>query len=81
MTTKILKWGNSQGIRIPKNIMRNLNLHIGDNIKISIKDNKVILNPIKIEIPEYKIDELITKMPNDYKAKEETTLPVGKEEW
>ncbi len=81
MTAKISKWGNSQGLRVPKDVMENLHLHIGDDVNITIEDNKVILEPLKKNIPEYDLDLLLSNVPDNYKAHEEITGTVGKEEW
>ena len=40
--TKIIKFGNSQGITIPSKIAKSLNLKIGDKILIIINDDKSI---------------------------------------
>ena len=81
MTTKISKWGNSQGLRMPKDLMESLHLHIGDDVNIIVLDGKVILEPIKKEILNYDLNELVSKIPSDYKASEEFDTIVGKEEW
>lgn len=81
MTAKISKWGNSQGLRVPKDVMENLHLHIGDDVNITIEDNKVILEPIKKEIPTYDLDSLLAKIPDNYEPYEEITGTIGKEEW
>ena len=81
MTAKISKWGNSQGLRVPKDVMESLHLHIGDNVSITIKDGKAILEPIKNELPEYSLEELVSKIPSNYEAKEEFDTTLGKEEW
>ena len=81
MTAKISKWGNSQGLRMPKDIMDSLHLQVGDNVNITMLDGKVILEPIKKEILNYDLNELISKIPNNYKANEEFDTIVGKEEW
>ncbi len=81
MTAKISKWGNSQGLRMPKDIMDSLHLQVGDNVNITMIDGKVILEPIKKEILNYDLNELISKIPSDYKAIEEFDTIVGKEEW
>ena len=47
MTTTISKWGNSQGLRFPKSILEELDLKIGDKLKFSIQNDKIILEPIK----------------------------------
>lgn len=81
MTAKISKWGNSQGLRIPKDIIESLHLHVGDDVNISIADGKVIIEPIKKDILNYDLNELISKIPSKYKAQEEFDTTVGKEEW
>ncbi|MDZ7819928.1 MAG: AbrB/MazE/SpoVT family DNA-binding domain-containing protein [Aliarcobacter sp.] len=81
MTAKISKWGNSQGLRMPKDVMESLHLHIGDDVNIIVLDGKVILEPIKKEILNYDLNELVSKIPSDYKASEEFDTIVGKEEW
>ena len=34
---KILKWGNSSGMRIPKSIMKTMNLHENDQVQMEIE--------------------------------------------
>ena len=79
MTTTISKWGNSQGLRFPKNLLKELNLSVGDKIKFIIQDEKIILEPIKTK--KYNIKELVKKIPADYKPYEEFSDKSGLEEW
>jgi len=44
MTATISSWGNSQGLRFPKDIMKELQLSIGDKMKI----NMILRNWLKI---------------------------------
>jgi antitoxin MazE len=81
MTATISKWGNSQGLRLPKDIVNNLHLAIGDVVNIFVEDNKVIIEPIRKEKIMYDINELVAKIPKDYQASEEIVSYVGKEEW
>ena len=55
--------------------------YIDENGNITIEDNKVILEPIKKEIPTYDLDSLLAKIPDDYEPYEEITGTIGKEEW
>jgi antitoxin component of MazEF toxin-antitoxin module len=45
--TKLIKWGNSVGIIIPKPIMDTLNFTVGDDMELIDKDNYVILRKSK----------------------------------
>ena len=81
MTATISTWGNSQGLRFPKDIMKELQLSIGDKVKIFIENQKIILEPIKKERKKYNINDLVQQLPHHYKASEEFSHKMGKEEW
>ena len=80
MTVTISKLGNSQGFRVPKDILDKLNLAVGDLVNISQKDNKLIIEPAKKE-KKYSIDELVNNLPKGYKASEEFSSKSGSEIW
>ncbi len=42
-------WGNSQGIRIPKEVLQELNLSSKEDVEFNlyVEDQKIILKPIK----------------------------------
>lgn len=81
MTATISKWGNSKGLRLPKEIVNNLHLAIGDVVNIFVEDNRVIIEPRKKERVSYDINELIAKIPKEYQANEEIVTRAGREEW
>ncbi len=81
MTAIISKWGNSQGLRFPKDIMKDLNLSVGDKVKITTENHKVIIEPIKEKRKKYDINDLVSKIPDNYKTYEEFSEKVGVEEW
>lgn len=81
MTATISSWGNSQGLRFPKNVMKELHLSIGDKMNIFIENQKIVLEPIKQPRQKYDINDLIKKLPSDYKAHEEFDNKIGLEEW
>ncbi|MGA1847631.1 AbrB/MazE/SpoVT family DNA-binding domain-containing protein [Deferribacter abyssi] len=78
----IQKWGNSQGIRIPKRYLRKIGLDVGDVIEIEIKGNNLILKPVKsIKRPKISIYDLFEKN-RDYQTEEyDWQKPLGKEVW
>ena len=81
MTATISKWGNSQGLRLPKSVIEDLDLSIGDELKIITKNNRVILEPIRRKKKRYNINDLVEKIPKDYKPSEEFDMKMGLEEW
>jgi antitoxin MazE len=81
MTATISKWGNSQGLRLPKDIVNNLHLMVGDVVNIFVENDKVIIEPIRKEKIIFDINELVSKIPKNYQTSEEIVSYVGKEEW
>jgi antitoxin MazE len=47
MQTTIVKWGNSQGIRIPKAFLKNIHVSENDHVDIILSDEKIIIKKIK----------------------------------
>ena len=77
----ISKWGNSQGLRIPKEIIEALNINIGDKVRLFIEKNRLVLEPVKKK-KKYNISELVEKIPDNYtKEKEHFSEPMGREIW
>ena len=82
MPTKIQKWGNSQGLRITKNLLADAQLGVGDEVDISVKDGIMIITPIKRKRGKHSLKELVERIPEDYQAGEvDWGEPVGKEVW
>ena len=81
MTATISNWGNSQGLRFPKDIMRELHLSAGDKMKVVIENQRIILEPIKHSRQKYDINDLVKKIPRDYQVCEEFDNQAGLEEW
>ncbi len=44
MEIKLQKWGNSLGIRLPSNILKEMNLKINDLIKLEKVEDKIIIS-------------------------------------
>ncbi len=46
MEIKLQKWGNSDGIRIPSNILKSLNIKTNDRLRIYEEDDKIVIYKI-----------------------------------
>lgn len=82
MLTKIQKWGNSQGLRLPKNLLIDAQLGVGDDVDISVKDGVMIITPAKMIRGKYNLKDLVARIPKDIQTGEmDWGEPVGKEVW
>ena len=50
MKTKIQKWGNSLGVRLPKNIAEQKALHEGLGVSVVLKNNQIVIEPVEGEL-------------------------------
>ena len=66
MLAKIQKRGNSQGLRLPKNLLADAQLDIGDEVDISVKDGILVLTPAKRLRGRYRLKDLVKRIPENY---------------
>jgi antitoxin MazE len=82
MLAKIQKWGNSQGLRIAKNLLSNAQLEIGDEVDISVKEGILIITPSKRLRGRHSLKALVAQIPKNYRPGEvDWGEPAGKEIW
>lgn len=80
MITSIKKWGNSQAIRIPKNILDSINLKENDEINITTKENLIVIE--KVDKKRKNIKELFADFEGEYEGIDiDWGSPVGDEIW
>ena len=81
MTVKIQKWGNSQGIRIPKVILDDLIWSENDEVDLSVSDGKIIIERT-LRKPRPDIYELFEEYEGKYEPSDiEWGESSGREVW
>jgi antitoxin MazE len=87
MQTTIVKWGNSQGIRIPKAFLKNIHVSENDPVDITLADEKIIIKKIKYKKHKTTEERLMEFYGANFDKKHtpqqeiEWGKPVGKEIW
>lgn len=56
MRTRLDRWGNSLGVRIPKALADEADLREGDHVEMHFENGVVVLRPAR---PHYTLDELL----------------------
>ncbi len=80
MITKIRKWGNSLGVRIPKPLATDVRMEDGCSVDLSIENGRLIIVPIAKDGQD--LDELLDQItPQNLHGEFETGKPVGGEVW
>lgn len=80
MQTKVQKWGNSLGLRIPKSFAQEAGVEAGSEVDLSVEDGDLIVRPRRG--PRYRLKDLLRGVTAKNVHDEiETGSPVGKEVW
>ena len=80
MVTKICKWGNSLGLRIPKSIANEVEVAEGTSVDVRIHGSQLIVTPVQ-PMP-CELDELLAQVKrSNVHAGIPTSDPIGREVW
>ena len=80
MQTRIQKWGNSLGLRIPKSFAAEAQVEAGSQVDISVDDGQLIVRPVRR--PKYVLSDLLKAVNAKNVHREvETGDSVGREVW
>jgi antitoxin MazE len=79
MITKVQKWGNSLGVRIPRAVAEDAELQAGASVDLRFEDGRVVIVPVK---KKFTLKELASKITAKNRHTETDWGPaVGNEVW
>ena len=80
MITKVQKWGNSLGLRIPKGMARNARVQEGTTVMLAVSNGRLVVAPV--ETRGYELGTLLAGVTRkNVHAAVDTGDPVGREIW
>lgn len=81
MQATIQKWGNSQGIRIPKAFLEALGMAENDIVELNRVEDNLVITKVKKE-KELTLEEIFKDYKGEYRAEEfDWGSPAGREVW
>jgi antitoxin MazE len=76
--TRIQKWGNSLGLRIPRSFAREARVEQGSTVDLSVKGGRLIIIPI--QPGKWRLESLLAGItPGNLHAEQFGDEPVGRE--
>jgi len=80
MLTRIQKWGNSLGLRIPKSFAAEVEVEAGSTVDIRVENGDLVIRPLRRK--QYVLSDLLEGV-NSRNLHEEISTgdPVGREAW
>ena len=80
MLTRIQKWGNSLGLRIPRAFAADVEVEAGSFVDIRVENGELIIRPVRRR--EYVLSELLEGVnPSNLHEEISTGDPAGRESW
>ena len=80
MQTKIQKWGNSLGLRIPRSLAAEAHVGEGAIVDLSVEDGRLLVRPLRVR--KYALSVLLRKIsPRNLHGEVSTGRAVGREAW
>jgi antitoxin MazE len=77
MRAQITRWGNSLGLRVPKEIATQIGLKAGARVEITAEEGRII---VSVARPVYSLDELLVGMtPNAMHTAYDWGTELGRE--
>ena len=67
--TKIQKWGNSQGLRLAKQVLEDAHLSVGDDVNVTARNGVIVITSARRIRGTRSLQELVSRIPDGYKSK------------
>ncbi|GAB4360522.1 MAG: AbrB/MazE/SpoVT family DNA-binding domain-containing protein [Cyanophyceae cyanobacterium] len=82
MITKIQKWGNSQGLRLSRDLLADVRIAVGDAVEVRVHEGSIVITPARRVRGRLDLEQLVARIPEDYQPEElDWGAPVGREVW
>jgi antitoxin MazE len=85
MKTTLQRWGNSQGVRLPKTLLEALGIGVGAQVSIELSQDgrRITITPVTDSRPirgRYRIEDLVAE-PTERVLEVQWGTPQGEEAW
>lgn len=80
MQTRVQKWGNSLGLRIPRSVAQEAGVKAGSEVDVSVQDGDLVVRPARRRT--YQLKDLLRRVTTkNVHAEVDAGGPVGREIW
>jgi antitoxin MazE len=78
MVTKVRKWGNSLGVRIPKSFALDARIGEGAEVNMVLQEDRIVIRPVRRR--RYRLEDLVARItPRNRHPEADWGRPVGRE--
>ncbi len=77
--TQLVRWGNSQAVRIPKAVLREASIREDEEVKLTVVEGCITIKPLKDKLT---LESLVKRITSKNRHEElKWGPPLGKEIW
>ena len=82
MITKVQSWGNSQELRLNRQVLDEAHIAVGDEVDLTVREGVILIAPARRVRGGHDLKRLVARIPRDYRLDPvEWGAPVGREVW
>ena len=82
MITRVQKWGNSQGLRLSRELLSDADIDIGDAVDVTVHNGALVVMPVRRVRGALDLEQLVASIPKNYEPGElDGGPPAGREVW
>jgi antitoxin MazE len=82
MITRVQKWGNSQGLRLSKQLLSDAEIDVGDAVDVVVHGGSIVVTPVRSVRGALDLEQLVKAIPRGSTPGEaEWGPPAGGEVW
>ena len=79
MQVEVVKWGNSNAVRLPAAAMKDVRIALGDRLNLKTIDGKIVLEP---SVQTYRLEDMLAGITDENRHPlVDFGAPVGREAW
>ena len=80
MQTRVQKWGNSLGLRIPKSSAEEVGVEAGSEVVLTVRNGELVIRPVRKR--KHRLEDLLDRVTARNRHGEvRSGEPVGREVW
>ncbi|SMP62971.1 antitoxin MazE [Desulfonatronum zhilinae] len=82
MLTTVQKWGNAQGLQLPRDVLADVGIQVGDQVSVAVQGGLIVIAPSRTKRGKYRLEDLVARIPKDSQPLEmDWGKAEGKEVW
>lgn len=82
MITRVQKWGNSQGLRLSREVLADAGIQVGDAVDVTVRDGEITIVLARRVRGRLDLGQLVNEIPAGYESGEVEWGPsAGREVW